>query len=65
MDKPTSWARWPPGKLADIILVDLSGTHHLPLNSITASLVYNARAGDVRTVICDDGRMIMQDREHI
>jgi 5-methylthioadenosine/S-adenosylhomocysteine deaminase len=52
-----------PGQLADIILVDLGGTHHLPLNSITASLVYNARAGDVRTVICD-GRVIMLEREH-
>ncbi|MCY4021263.1 MAG: amidohydrolase [Chloroflexi bacterium] len=52
------------GKLADIILVDLSGTHHLPLNSVTASLVYNARAGDVRTVICD-GRIIMREREHL
>ena len=48
------------GKLADLILVDLSGTHHLPLNSITASLVYNARAGDVQTVICD-GKIIMRD----
>lgn len=52
------------GKLADIILVDLNGTHHLPLNSVTASLVYNARAGDVRTVICD-GRIIMREREHL
>lgn len=52
-----------PGKLADIILVDLGGAHHLPLNSVTASLVYNARAGDARTVICD-GQVIMQDREH-
>ena len=52
-----------PGKLADIILVDLGGTHHLPLNSVTASLVYNARASDVRTVICD-GQVIMQEREH-
>ena len=51
------------GKLADIILVELSGTHHLPLNSITASLVYNAHAGDVQTVICD-GQIIMQDRQH-
>ncbi len=51
------------GKLADLILVDLGGTHHLPLNSITASLVYNVRAGDVRTVICD-GKIIMRDREH-
>jgi 5-methylthioadenosine/S-adenosylhomocysteine deaminase len=53
-----------PGKLADIILVDLSGTHHFPLNSVTASLVYNARACDVRTVICD-GNVIMREREHL
>lgn len=53
-----------PGKLADIILVDLSGTHHFPLNSAPASLVYNARAGDVRTVICD-GQIIMREREHL
>ena len=52
------------GKLADIILVDLSGTHHFPLNSVTASLVYNTRAGDVRTVICD-GQIIMREREHL
>lgn len=52
-----------PGKLADIILVDLSGAHHFPLNSVSASLVYNARAGDVRTVICD-GQIIMQNRLH-
>ena len=53
-----------PGKLADIILVDLSGTHHFPLNSVTASLVYNTRAGDVRTLICD-GQIIMREREHL
>ncbi len=53
-----------PGKLADIILVDLSGAHHYPLNSVTASLVYNARASDVRTVICD-GQVIMREREHL
>lgn len=52
-----------PGKLADIILVDLSGTHHFPLNSVTASLVYNTQAGDVQTVICD-GQVIMKDRQH-
>lgn len=52
------------GKLADIILVDLSGAHHFPLHSISASLVYNARAGDVRTVICD-GEIIMRERQHL
>ncbi|MCU0514955.1 MAG: amidohydrolase [Anaerolineae bacterium] len=49
------------GFLADIILVDLSGLHHQPLHSLTASLVYNARASDVQTVIID-GRVVMQDR---
>lgn len=52
------------GRLADLILVDLSGTHHLPLNSVPASLVYNARAGDVQTVICD-GQLIMHQRRHL
>ncbi len=52
------------GKLADLILVDLSGAHHFPLNSATASLVYSARASDVRTVICD-GQVLMREREHL
>jgi 5-methylthioadenosine/S-adenosylhomocysteine deaminase len=51
-----------PGYLADIILVDLSGAHHQPLHSITASLVYNVRAGDVQTVIVD-GQVVMRDRQ--
>ena len=51
-----------PGKLADLILVDLGGTHHQPLHSVQASLVYSARAADVRTVIVA-GRAIMRDRK--
>lgn len=51
-----------PGYLADIILVDLSGLHHQPLHSVTASLVYNAAASDVQTVICD-GQVIMHERK--
>jgi 5-methylthioadenosine/S-adenosylhomocysteine deaminase len=50
-----------PGYLADIILIDLSGAHHQPLHSTTASLVYNVRAGDVQTVIVE-GQVIMRDR---
>ncbi len=49
------------GYLADVILVDLSGSHHQPLHSTTASLVYNTRASDVQTVICD-GQILMRDR---
>jgi 5-methylthioadenosine/S-adenosylhomocysteine deaminase len=50
------------GRLADVILVDLSGIHHQPLHSVSTSLVYNVRGSDVQTVICD-GRIIMRDRE--
>jgi 5-methylthioadenosine/S-adenosylhomocysteine deaminase len=50
------------GKLADIALVDLSGLHHQPLYNIAASLIYNARATDVQTVICD-GQVLMKDRQ--
>ena len=42
-------------------LVDLDGAHHQPLHNVPASLVYAARASDVRTVIVA-GRVIMRDR---
>jgi len=51
-----------PGYLADLILVDLGGVHHQPMHNIAASLVYNARASDVQTVLVD-GKVIMQDRQ--
>jgi 5-methylthioadenosine/S-adenosylhomocysteine deaminase len=51
-----------PGYLADLILVDMRGTHVQPLHSITASLVYATRASDVQTVIVD-GNVIMRDRQ--
>ena len=50
-----------PGYLADLILVDMAGSHVQPLHSITASLVYATRASDVQTVIVD-GNVLMQDR---
>ncbi len=51
-----------PGYLADLILVDVSGTHVQPLHSVTASLVYATRASDVQTVIVD-GKVVMRDRQ--
>lgn len=51
-----------PGKLADVILVDVSGIHHQPLHNVPASLVYNARGSDVQTVICN-GKLLMRDRQ--
>lgn len=50
------------GYLADIILLDLSGLHHQPLHSVTASLVYNTEMNDVQTVIVN-GEIIMRDRQ--
>jgi 5-methylthioadenosine/S-adenosylhomocysteine deaminase len=51
-----------PGYLADVILVDMCGSHYQPLHSLTASLVYNTRPSDVQTVIVD-GQIIMRDRQ--
>jgi len=50
------------GKKADIILVDLTGSHMRPINNLVNNLVYCASAAsDVETVIID-GRIIVQDR---
>lgn len=54
--------RLSPGYLADLILLDMSGAHCQPLHSMTASLVYNVRAGDVQTVIVN-GQVVMRDRQ--
>jgi 5-methylthioadenosine/S-adenosylhomocysteine deaminase len=50
------------GKKADVILVDLTGSHMRPINNIVNNLVYCASASsDVETVIVD-GNVIVQDR---
>jgi 5-methylthioadenosine/S-adenosylhomocysteine deaminase len=49
-----------PGFLADMILIDLTGLHHIPLHNVPASIVYSVQAGDVRTVIID-GEIVMLD----
>jgi len=51
-----------PGFLADLILVDTGGAHWQPPHSLTAGLVYSARASDVQTVMVD-GRVLMRDRQ--
>lgn len=50
------------GFRADVILVDTGGSHHQPLHSVTASLVYNTRPEDVRSVVVD-GQVIMENRQ--
>jgi 5-methylthioadenosine/S-adenosylhomocysteine deaminase len=51
-----------PGRLADIAIVDLSGAHLRPLHDILQTLVFCARAADVRDVIID-GRVVMRQRQ--
>ena len=52
-----------PGKQADVILVDLSGAHMRPINSIVNNLVYAASApADISDVIVD-GEVLVRDHE--
>lgn len=50
------------GYRADIVLVDLSGSHCQPLHDPAAAIVYSMRASDVRTTIVD-GVVLMEDRK--
>lgn len=50
-----------PGRLADLVLVDLGGAHLVPVHDILNSLVYCAKGSDVDTVIID-GQVVMQGR---
>lgn len=50
------------GKLADLLVVDMNGTHQTPLYNIYSHLVYATKSTDVLTVVIN-GRIVMQDRE--
>lgn len=50
-----------PGRLADIVIVDLTGPHLRPIHDILQTLVFCARAADVRDVIID-GQVVMRQR---
>jgi 5-methylthioadenosine/S-adenosylhomocysteine deaminase len=55
-----------PGKRADLIVVDVGGTHQAPRfgrdpNGVYAQLVYAGKASDVVDVMCN-GRWLMRDR---
>ena len=51
-----------PGRLADIVIVNLNAAHLRPIHDLLETLVFSARACDVRDVIID-GRVVMRDRE--
>ncbi len=50
-----------PGKLADLIVVDMRKPHLTPLYHLYSQIVYACRGSDVRDVIID-GRVVMRDR---
>jgi cytosine/adenosine deaminase-related metal-dependent hydrolase len=50
-----------PGKLADIVLVNLDSVHMVPNNNHVSDLVYAGSGTDVDTVIID-GRIVMENR---
>lgn len=52
------------GKKADIILVDMKGTHLNPLHDVVSNLVYSCNGADVITTIVD-GNILMEDRNLI
>jgi len=51
-----------PGKLADIVLVNLDSVHMVPNNNHVSVLVYAGSGTDVDTVIVD-GRIVMENRD--
>ena len=51
-----------PGKLADIVLVNLDSVHMVPNNNYVSDLVYAGCGADVDTVIID-GQIIMEQRK--
>jgi 5-methylthioadenosine/S-adenosylhomocysteine deaminase len=60
-----------PGKLADIVLVDMRKAHISPVHRYSSALVYNANGNDVDTVIVhgqiavEGGRCVLVDEEGI
>jgi 5-methylthioadenosine/S-adenosylhomocysteine deaminase len=52
-----------PGKLADVILVDINQPHIQPFQAPASTLVYNAHGTDIRWVIVD-GQIVVRESEH-
>ena len=50
------------GAAADLVVLDLSRPHYLPLNDLTAQIVYGEDSSGVRDV-CVDGLWVVRDRQ--
>jgi 5-methylthioadenosine/S-adenosylhomocysteine deaminase len=59
------------GRLADVVVVDLTRPHTRPLHRVVPALVYSARASDVRLtivggeVVYEDGRCLRVDEDAV
>jgi 5-methylthioadenosine/S-adenosylhomocysteine deaminase len=51
-----------PGKLADVIIVNMRKAHLIPVRNPISTLVYAANGSDVETVIID-GNVVMENRK--
>jgi 5-methylthioadenosine/S-adenosylhomocysteine deaminase len=51
-----------PGRMADLVIVNLRKPHLVPVHDIINSLVYCAKGEDVETTIIN-GEIVMRDRE--
>lgn len=49
-----------PGKLADLVLLDLDRPYFTPMSNVVSALVYQAQGTEVDTVICD-GNVVVED----
>lgn len=49
-----------PGRLADVVVVDVTGPKHIPRHKTAAAIVNSATGADVRTVVVD-GRVVVED----
>ncbi len=50
------------GKRADVVAVDVTGSHCVPLSNPYSTIVYAARSSDVKHVVVD-GKVLLRDRE--
>ena len=53
-----------PGRLADLIVVDLTGPHNQPLHRPVSAVVYSAHVDDVESVVVG-GQVVMRQRQVI
>ena len=71
LGRPGELGRVAPGQLADLVLVDTTGAHHLASTHPVPAVGLHARAGDVTTVVVggdvvvEDGRLTHLDEAEV